>query len=109
MLSRSSTAAIRARVCRPGAVRLNSTAGKPSKKSEKPFYNTFAEFVRTSKLNSEGAFIHEIPTEQQYEHSELAKYLKKVDSEKESLIDAKLKELAQESGIPFEQVKEKNY
>lgn len=107
MLSRSSTAAIRARVCRPGAVRLNSTAGKPSKKSEKPFYNTFAEFVRTSKLNSEGAFIHEIPTEQQYEHSELAKYLKKVDSEKESLIDAKLKELAQESGIPFEQVKEK--
>lgn len=117
MLSRPTSAAIRANsrlALKTFTVskRFNSSEGskdvneKSTKKNEvKAFYNTYSEFMKTQKLNENGEFITERPTEADFENSELAKYLAKSEADKNASIEAKLKELADAHKVSTEELK----
>lgn len=127
MLSKSTVTAVRA--CTKSQIktvtlskqiltRFNSTeansestadqATEPKKKlNKKPFFDIYTEYLKTQKLNEHGEFIVERPTEQDYENSELAKHVKSATSEKDKLIEAKLKALAEENDVKYEDLKKK--
>lgn len=119
MLSRSTSAAIRvnSRSALSSVIvskRFNSSGGsddakvKPSRKNEvKAFYNTYSEFMKTQRLNENGEFISERISEADFENSELAKYLTKVEAEKNNSIETKLKELADAHNLSTEELKKK--
>ena len=119
MLSRTASAAVRASACTQARVaalsaqssiltfrRFNSTKeGKTSRKSSKPFYDAYSKFLKSQKLNEHGEYITMRPTEADYENSALAQHLKKINSEKDTLIEEKLKALAESNGVTYEEVK----
>lgn len=123
MLSRSHTVAlktstkshIRAVAVSKTLLRFNSTdaAATESNANEskgfksKPLFNTYTSFLKSQKLNEQGEFIVERPTENDYENSELAKHLQHAKSEKDKLIDEKLKALAELNNVKFEDLKKK--
>lgn len=126
MLSRSTSAAVKSNarsILKTVTVsntsvdfkRYNSTEAAQEKGSnsakaktfKKPFYNTFTDFIKTNKINENGEFITERPGEQDYEQSELAKYLKSVNAKKETLIEEKLQALAEINNVKYEDLKKK--
>lgn len=125
MLSRSASAAFRSTVKTNASVvrsckvilsqRFNSSStqdetvkkSKRGKKASKPFYDVYSQFVSSNKINEDGMFIHEQPTEADFENSALAAHLKKVNQEKEASIEERLKALAESNNVPFEELVEK--
>lgn len=121
MLSRSTVSAVRASsksqiktfvASKNVFVRFNSTESVESTKKEdssssnKPFFDTYINFLKTQRLNEHGEFISERPTENDYENSELAKHIESATTEKDKLIEQKLKSLAEEYGVTYEELKD---
>lgn len=119
MLSRSTILAVRAStrsqikavaVSRHALVRYNSSESseppKTAKKNpKKPFFETYVDYLKSQKLNEHGEFLIERPTKDDFDNSELAKYVKSASTEKDRLIEEKLKILAEEKGLKYEDLK----
>ncbi|GAV27288.1 hypothetical protein PMKS-000752 [Pichia membranifaciens] len=118
MLSRSTalafkanaTSQVRTVAIRQAFVRLNSTesseqAKATKKQFKKPFFDTYVDYLKSQKLNEQGEFLIERPTQKDYDNSELAKYVKSAITEKDRLIEEKLKVLAEENGLKYEDLK----
>ena len=118
MLSRSTALAFKASASsqvktvaiRQTFVRFNSNesteqAKATKKQVKKPFFDTYVDFLKSQKLNEQGEFLIERPTRNDYDYSELAKYVKSAITEKDRLIEEKLKALAKENGLKYEDLK----
>lgn len=101
MLARHPVSAVRAASTRfSGSVRFNSSKSTAGKKNiVKPFYNTYTSFLQSQKLTPEGNFINGPATIEDFEKSELSKFVKENLKKRDELIIKRLEELSIENDL----------
>lgn len=113
MLSRGVTASLRpatreslkASMKSTLSVRFASNNSKKNGGKNKPFYSEFEQFINTQKVDENGKFVRQPATEEDFKSSAYNKYLIDTINEKNNDIEEKLKALAEEHKVPYDDLK----